>query len=400
MKSSFARSVYSILLFLLFLISMECWIGWGQRSLSFTVISFLLIITKIFGNIGLDVSRRNVISVFIIFIGYLWAQLGWRGNISPVVLTQITTFFLPAFFILCACSDLKQETMAKITKWFAWLMIPSIVLYVVTNNVHLPSLGIISFRLEEDVHMADYGICYNYFFYLKPIGESYRFRGPFLEPGHLGMMCFFLLFTNKYDFKNKYNVIILIALLLSFSLAGFMLGIIGFFFTRYYEGQLKLKNLVLYTLLIIAFVGIGQTYNDGENQINDLILSRLESDEERGFAGNNRSSLFVAELYNNIYNDPKTLLLGYDKETQEMLDTKLHGTGFKLFMVRKGLLSVFFAFAFYFYQMRKSQERKYAFLYFFLFVLCFWQRCYFFWFSWIICYAYGINNRELEKQNI
>ncbi len=69
------------------------------------------------------------------------------------------------------------------------------------------------------------------FFLIKTRGYNafYRFNGPFLEPGHLSMIVAILLYANKYDFKNnRYLWVLLVTIVLSFGLAGYVITIIGF----------------------------------------------------------------------------------------------------------------------------------------------------------------------------
>lgn len=48
--------------------------------------------------------------------------------------------------------------------------------------------------------------------------------------------------------------------------------------------------MLLYVVLLLPVYYIGISYNDGDNQVNNLIISRLMPDKEKGFSGNNRVS--------------------------------------------------------------------------------------------------------------
>lgn len=116
-----------------------------------------------------------------------------------------------------------------------------------------------------------------------------RFAGPFLEPGHLGTMCVFILYCRGMNLKKISNLILLVSILLSLSLAayGLLIGaaIIHLFIERRYIWLIIISTSFL-------CIGIGATLmNAGDNPINQAIVSRLEVDEKSGeIAGNNRTT--------------------------------------------------------------------------------------------------------------
>ena len=394
----------SVVINVLFLVSMNHWIGWNYRQLFSVVGGLLLILMFRHSNISLDFSKRNIISVIFLFGGYLYSMFGFRGIMSPVFITQIFSFGIPITTMICLSNSDKLILFDYITRWFAYLMIPAIVLYFITLNTTPPSFGVTHW-VNEELAETGYGECYNYLFYLKPVffegDELIRFRGPFLEPGHLGMVCAFILFANHHDYSNKSNLVILASLVLSFSLAGYMLGLIGFLFSYYYQGKIKLKNFIMLVGLLCGFVAVGQNYNDGNNPVNELILSRLKSDEEKGISGNNRNSDYTDYLFASMWSDLDLVLNGYSKDFieygQDDSSTRVSGTGVVKFFVLHGLLGLFGAFIFYIYYALNSTNRKFAYLAIAFFILLFLQRCYFAWYSWIICYIAAITRAELKK---
>lgn len=398
----------SIVINVLFLVSMNHWIGWNYRQL-FSIVGGLLLMMMFWcSNISLDFSKRNIISVILLYFGYLFSLLGFRGNfLSPVFITQIFSFGIPITMMVCLSNRDKLILFDNITRWFAYLMIPAIALYFITLNTTPPSFGVTHW-INEEFAEKGYGECYNYLFYLKPVfsnaDELIRFRGPFLEPGHLGMICAFILFANHHDYSNKSNLVILVSLVLSFSLAGYLLGLIGFLFSYYYQGKIKLTKFVLFVVLLCGFVAIGQNYNEGNNPVNELILSRLESDEEKGISGNNRNSEYTDYLFASMWTDSDLILNGYSKDfiefNQDDSSTRVSGTGIVKFIVIHGLFGLFGAFIFYIYYALNSTNRKFAYLAIAFFILLFFQRCYFTWYSWIICYSAAITRAELKTRVI
>lgn len=392
----------SFVIFILFLVSMNHWIGWHYRSL-FSIIGGLTMVLMLFQQrIRLNLSKRNLIASILLYLGYMIGMLNWKGNLlHTAFFTQIFAFGIPMFVMVCLKKGDKYLLFQRITKWFAWMMLFSIILFIITKLIQLPSLGTTRWTNEEFANKG-YGVCYNYFFYLKPLylDGIERFRGPFLEPGHLGMMCAFILFANKHNYSIKYNQIILVSLVLSLSLAGWILGTIGYFMTRYYQGKTKPIQLAGYLFFCATLIGFAKFYNGGDNIVNEKILSRLEADEENGIVGDNRNSLYTDYLFAEMWNDPSLLFNGYSStfiENSGGIFDKVSGTGIVKFIVTHGLIGLIAAFSFYFYYSMTANNRKIANLAFFYFILMFFQRCYFSWYSWIICYMIIIDCFDCYK---
>jgi len=383
-------SLYAFFVFLLFLVSMQLWIGWGHKAVLMSICGILTIICGYSCNMY-KFSKKYVIAVLILYVSYLFVSTGIK---SRTIFSQIPSFLIPIICVLCVRDAYKKQILMLITKWYAIILIPSAIIYFINNIVHLPSLGII---YHDNLN---YGGFENYLFYVhRMIGGGNRFNGPFLEPGHLGMISAFVLMANNFKLKNTYNLIILASVILSLSLAGYMLALIGYILCAYNEGKKHAGKLIIFAAFVVAFVLVAQNYNGGDNIINEKILSRFESDEERGIAGNNRASLNVMILFENALNDNNLLLYGYDREYQrqnEELFTSSNGLVF--FIVRHGIVGVLIVFLFYAYLAIKAKNRKYALSFLLFVILCFLQRTYFYWIPWILCFDYAIvDNGFLKK---
>ena len=209
---------------------MELWIGWGEyKSITFAVFGVFAVLCKFFLNVPWTFSLRNSVLCVAFFGGYymFYPQFGLRE-----FFTQIPPQLIPIISIVFLADKYKGLVMNNITKWYAWLLTISIPIYILTTLVNIPSFGILS-------NGDRYGSFVNYIFYVKEIGRFgtsiSRFSGPFLEPGYVGMMGAFLLFVNKFDFKRRDIQVILLSVLLSLSLAGWVLAFIGYFEIQYYK---------------------------------------------------------------------------------------------------------------------------------------------------------------------
>ena len=383
-----AIKTYSFFIFLLFLLSMELWIGWnGRKTTMLILFGCGALFIKMAYKIPFKFSGRNIVLILLFYIAYLYKLNAGFAQ----VFTQIPSQLIPIMCIVCIADEYKEKTLYYITKWYARLILLSLLIYVLTLLIPIPSFGNIEFAPE-----VDYGFFSNYLFYVKSMmnvaeGGFVRFNGPFLEPGYVGMIGAFLLFANRFDFKKKENKIILISVLLSMSLAGWMLTLIGYILNLFHIGKISISRLVFSLLFIISFLYIGQSYNGGDNMINNEILSRLEYDEEKGFSGNNRNSLAITTLAIEIWRgNTDVLFFGYPQKTfLQYEDYELIGSGFDHFLVHHGLLGVLLGLSFYIFAIITAKDRKFALLFFIFVLFSFWRRCYAHWFSWIICFYYS-----------
>lgn len=391
--------VYSFFVFFLFLLSMELWLGWGGRkTLMLSLFACGAFLTHKLCNIRFIFSSRNIILVLLFYIAFLY---NLKGGVAQIF-TQIPSQLIPIICIVCVADEYKETILGYITKWYAKVMLISLVIFVSTILLPIPELGTIEFAPD-----SNYGFYKNYIFYLENINSITdtltRFTGPFLEPGYVGMVGSFLLYANDFNIKKKEILIILFSVVFSMSLAGWLLMFIGYILNIFCKGKISFRKLILILALIVSFIQLGQHYNDGNNILNERILSRLEYDEERGFSGNNRNSEVITLLALGMWSsDVSTLLLGYDnKYFHQFEDWELIGSGFDKFLVHHGVLGILLVFSFYLYTISTARDKKFALLFFVFVVFSFWQRCYALWFSWIICFYYSsvLSDRNICKKN-
>lgn len=123
-----------------------------------------------------------------------------------------------------------------------------------------------------------------------------RFAGPFLEPGHLATIAIFMLFINRFDLRRIENIVLLLAVLFSLSLAGYGLLVGAVLITLFNN-----RKFIAMLSIGVAFVLIGiasQYFNNGDNPVYQLVVSRLELNENGDdIVGNNRSTGFFDLTY-------------------------------------------------------------------------------------------------------
>lgn len=391
-----AKTFLYFLIFLSFLLSMRFWLGWeGREGPLSKVLGLLMLLTMLIKHIQFNFSKINIITFLLLVIAHFFY------GFEPTIYAPF--HFLTYFIIICLNDIDKIRCLHFITKWFGFLMIPSLIIYVLTLFWDLPHLGFQDATIDDDWALATgYGHCKNYIFYMQSTFYEGRFNGPFLEPGHLGMMSAFLLLANQFDFKRKGMYPILITLLFTLSLAGYALLFIGFMLYIYYRNKITIKHLIFYLFTFFTIYLIGKYYNGGDNIFYENILSRLEIDEEKGFTGNNRVFGLIDIYYTALWKDLELLLWGYPKETMEWLieDNNSGGTGFVMSMCFYGLVGTILSALFYLVYALMNKYKKYAVLCFIFVLFLLWQRSYPFWTSWIICFIYAITNENYRLKQI
>lgn len=379
-------------IFLSFIISMNVWFVWNINIyVLYLIIDFLLIFEIHKTNIYIEHSRNNIISTAILGCCMLYSSSLFRVIcISPLV-----------YIVLSLPIHQKQRCMYYITKWFCYILIPSIILFFFLQFFKIPSLGTISIISHSG---ASYTACQNYLVLVKGDYYGFRFSGPFLEPGHLGMMISFILFVNNWNLKDKNNLILFIISLFTLSLAAYVLHVIGYLLINYVNKKFKIRSIVLFFLILYVLYELIINYNEGHNILNENIIERLDYDEEKGFTGNNRAFGLIPQYYEEMWNSNNTKLLffGYDSNTIKWLaEHGSRGVGYVMYMVLYGLVGVILSSLFYIYYALNSSNIKYAIIVLIFVAIMFWQRSYPYWISWIICYVFSIslNNYNTENEN-
>lgn len=398
-KTKNSSILFYLAAFVFMLMEARCWIGFGFRFILPFLILVGLTMLGLLGGIKFEFKRRYIIfSVLYLFSLYFTGHV-WEQNINGLIYVVISA--VNVLFFLSIPDDTKDNMFSSWIKWFGYLMIPSLIIFFITIFTSLPSIGIV---------YADYGQgaitelpFQNYFFYLLPIGEnfssgSHRFNGPFIEPGDLGCICAFLLFAARYDFKRYKGLkYIAVALLATLSLAGWLMTAIGYLLHMFDQNRLKGRSLFAIVILILGVYIFGTFYNQGDNVINNAILSRLQSDDEMGFSGNNRTSLLKMGAFYEMWDNPDVLWFGYTTNDIEALNEKGKGAGFISQMVSSGLIGVVSMLLAFLLFSLKSSTRRFACFFFAIFILYFLQRTDL-WVIYIVSYVYGIVINEQNKR--
>jgi len=178
---------------------------------------------------------------------------------------------------------------------------------------------------------------YSYFFSIIPNydvpSNFYRFCGIFEEPGVVGTVCSLLLISDKMNLKNYENKLLLLYGGISFSLAFYVIVLIYYliFIMKNVKGLFSFSFLFFLLYLLYVF----------SDQFRGLILGRMAFDSDVGFSGNNRTTVYLENLFNNwLKSDIDIILFGYPNVINDGYSS------IKQIPVENGLLGILSVFAF------------------------------------------------------
>ncbi|MDE6512271.1 MAG: hypothetical protein K2L00_09320, partial [Muribaculaceae bacterium] len=294
---------------------------------------------------------------------------------------------LPVMYLTQFPYEYLKDLLHFVTKWLAILLVPALLLYWVLLFVNLPSLGTLTH--------PNYEPYLNYIFYIKTTfdyGTFVRFNAFFLEPGHLSLLCTFLIMANRYQFKRcPWLWILLVSIIFSFSLAGYVLTAIGYLFININS----IGKLLAAIGLAAAFVAGVLYWNGGDNPMNELIISRLEYDETSGIKGNNRFFDNTDFEYSKALGTKYFWISVKGRANMELIG----GAGYKIYILQFGMIGVILALLFYLSVIPPKPDWRFTLCFLCLYILCFFQRAYPLWFSWLFPYVVGLYLAKGEKDS-
>lgn len=365
---------YKWCLFIVMLESLKVWFFWDLPIKFMIPLLFIpLAIVGVFLIPNFFSFRKK--SVLIIVLLYLLSVIfGIRGNLNAYIGVLISTGGV--LFFAGLKDNYKKDFLVFFSHIFSIIVGISLLGWVLfLLGVNLPNF-FDTFGFSESRNEAQYQF-QNYYVFLYNTGTRYsdltqvlipRFSSVLLEPGYFGIVLVILLYLNHFNLKDKFNIILLVALIFTFSLSGWLMGLITY--VAYY---LRFSNKKIITLISVifflwAFYAFFSSYNNGANAVNELILSRLEYDESKGtISGYNRTQESFDDWFETYFITSPDIFFGLDmyKVFGETMNV-----GWKVYMVNYGLvgLSLYLLFLFYpFYRYRNYEK----FVLFFLYILIF-----------------------------
>ena len=232
--------------------------------------------------------------------------------------------------LLCFQDDqLKEHLLALFTKTLSIILLISLITYL-PNIFGLHLLPTISIQYDGRLFNFDYLCLYSNV--IPP-----RFQGLFVEPGHVGMIIAMTLFCRGYDMKDKFNRVLLLSLILSFSLSGYVLVVLGYIMYAYFDSNISFKTILVICFCcgVFALLAIKQE----DNIFYQLIFKRLEF-EGGNISGNNRYEPRFENFYELHMRNPQYLWFGMQDKFD--ISNFANNAGYKIYLIQNGIISLIF----------------------------------------------------------
>ena len=377
----------------------HAWFTWNldtEYAYAMAAKSLVFVVSVVYAKffrININLTKRAAFAILIFFLASMIGHLG---------ILAVVNFFVSYFPLYILICDWK-----RIDHHIRFVVVGLLIIFIPGLILHLIMLvkGSLLFGWPIQYPNMKIYTFLNYGFLLKGVAnyeaDGIRFQSIFLEPGYLGTMLAFLLYVLKYDMKPFANKILATALLLSMSLAGIVIMLLGYVICLYEKGKSIKKILLLLLVGVIAVLG-GSIYNDGNNALNEKILSRFELDQKKGLSGNNRFS-YTTNKYFDTFWRTGDLIWGIGSERVQKINgggaddaafsDQIRGAGYKIYFIYYGIVSAVVYMLFYFLLGRAYTKKMTVHMFGFwcIIVLTFVQASYPASFSWLIPYFMAIS---------
>lgn len=337
-KETIAKALFYIGMVIAYLGSLNPWVMWPIGPLYvFPSFFFIALSMAISRNLQRPLfSRKEFLPASLaVAILEIYLLIINDANINGFIVNLVhIAIFYSIFKVNTELMIRFCDIMCRIMGLILCVSIPFFVLYYI--GFPLPS---------QNAEFGDGLYSYtNYFFFLVDDRDLFsifpRFSCIFLEPGHLGTATVLLLMTQFGKWKKWYNSIMIVATLITFSLAAYVLFVIIIFLNLWNQGKRFVSRLI-YVIIATASITIGAFfYNGGENLLHDLILIRLEINDG-DMVGNNRvTDDFDSEFESFLKSSD--ILFGRDMDKESS-----GNSGYKVYIYENGFIGLFLVFIFY-----------------------------------------------------
>jgi hypothetical protein len=391
-KESIVLTFFYIGMLIAYFGSLLPWFMWPVAS-TFPLFACLFLFVALYLSHTMEhpVFDRDgwILPLVLFFVAYAYTLIKRDLNLNGYLMMVFRAMIFMALFRIR--KDILMKTVTVIAKAMAWLLVFSIPAYF---------LYLFGFNLPgRDVVYGDNMYSFtNYYFFLLDDRSMFdlvpRFHSVFLEPSHLGMATVLLLFAQINKWKKWYNLVLLVATFMSFSLTAYVMLVVVVFLHLWIKRKNIIGKIIFIVALITTLVVGSFYYNDGDNLLNNLIVMRMEI-EDGEMAGDDR----VTEDFQNEFDEFVTsgdIFIGryFDRE-----QNTFGNAGIKVFFYEYGLLGILLILVFYYLMFKGSKDPRLGWAGFMISMLPFIVSAFPFWFNYLIP-IYGLVQSEKLSYSI
>lgn len=306
--------------------------------------------------LNMQIEKSKIILFFSLIFFYLFVAYKDNTNFNGIL----------SLFGICTLALNSDSFIKDVFKKYVWIysitLIPSIISFLLVNTGVLK----LPFSYIEALNpLKSYNyIHYPFFVQENKISEIVlpRFHAYYDEPGVVGTISGIILFVNRFNLKEKINIPIFIAGVLSFSFAFYVIMVI------YVLLFLKMKYKILIILLI---AGLFPLLSSNE-VLNTYILSRFQI-ENGQIAGDNRIAGSGFEYFYNNYLHSENVYFGLGSRAN--LQVNFGGASYKDLIVNYGVIPfIFFILIFMNFAYLKFKWKKEFFISLIILIAVLYQR--------------------------
>ena len=345
-----------IVLILVLLVTVKAWLAFYVNEYVICALADILIIS-----FGIKDFKPTSFSRSVTIFAFIASMLYVRGNLNAYIGAIVS---LSPFLLFCYLrQEVRMNFLLFFNKVFAIIMTISVTCWILfLLGVQMPY----TYVTYGEQYIFDNYFTFLNFHHISGLDSFFpRFCSIIIEPGDLACILVLLIFLDGYRLKKWYNIVYLISLVLTFSLAGLFLFVIGLIPHLLYS---SMKNKVGVIVGVIA-IALAVTYsiNSSENSVAYQMLGqRLIEDDNGRISGYNRSGEEFDYYFKNYFWSSGDVLSGKGDKLQ------YEGVDMKIFIAKYGIVSLiaYFAFLFFAYSQRKS---KFGFWFMLLFLMIFYK---------------------------
>lgn len=348
-KEGLAVILFYMGMLLAFLASMNPWFLWPLGTLS-PVPAALLVIASMMVSNTMEKPLFCRTDYFLPLLAFLVFSIYECMSTGRNVNGYLMLFFKAS--IVLGLFRLDPQRLFRLTTFISKVM--GVLLAASLAGYFLFLLG---FPLPgRPAQMGEFYSFTNYYLFLLDDRNLFviipRFNSYFPEPSHIGSAAAFLLFAQRGHWRKWYNIVLLVTIAFSFSLGAYVYLTAIIFLNLWIEKKDLFRKLVITIAIFAAGITTAFVYNGGENLVHDLIMLRLEIEDDE-LAGDNRvTGNFDLEYDNYIGSGDIVLGRSYDNTVE------FGNAGYKVFFYDHGIVGILLIFAFYYIAIKNARNNR------------------------------------------
>jgi len=271
-------------MFVLFLESLHVYFFWSIPYITPGILSIFAVLFLFKNSDYFSFSKQNIIPFVLFFATLLYTKReqnlnGFIGGILP---------FISLFLIFSLKPVYKARFLETVTKTLSVILAISLIAWIIVIlGVNLPHTDLF-YKSGDKVYTLN---CYYVFIeYTSGTIVFQRFMSIFIEPGYLAALLAILIYINNFQLRRKEILILLLALIFTFSLAGYFLLAVAYISYLLRNKKQAIRYLLFSVIILTLSYNLTIRTNSGNNMFNELVLQRLIVNDEGRLSGYNRTN--------------------------------------------------------------------------------------------------------------